>query len=62
MNTLMTMALVLLNGVIQDLLPEEHLTIDIHIINEQERELSLNAQGKHYEAIKEAIENEYFID
>ena len=47
---------------IQDLLPEEHLTIDIHIINEQERELSLNAQGKHYEAIKEAIENEYFID
>ena len=36
--------------------------IDIHIINEQERELSLNAQGKHYEAIKEAIENEYFID
>lgn len=44
---------------IKDLLPANHLTINITTLSETSREIELIALGEHYEIIKEVIENEF---
>lgn len=41
---------------IEDLLPDESLTINIEVIDEMSRHITIEAKGEHYEAIKEALE------
>ncbi|EHJ07201.1 tRNA (adenosine(37)-N6)-threonylcarbamoyltransferase complex ATPase subunit type 1 TsaE [Staphylococcus simiae] len=44
---------------IKDLLPSEHLTINISVLNDTTRQIDLIAIGKHYQQIKEAIYDEF---
>lgn len=41
---------------IEDLLPDESLTINIEVIDEMSRHITIEAKGEHYEAMKEALE------
>ena len=41
---------------IEDLLPDESLTINIEVIDEMSRYITIEAKGEHYEAMKEALE------
>lgn len=43
---------------ISDLLPYQHLTININVINENERTIMIEAQGAHYEMLREVVINE----
>ncbi|ASE36525.1 tRNA (adenosine(37)-N6)-threonylcarbamoyltransferase complex ATPase subunit type 1 TsaE [Staphylococcus pettenkoferi] len=47
---------------IQDLLPEEHLTINLAVTGEETRELTLEASGDRYQKMKEALEDELLTD
>lgn len=47
---------------IQDLLPQEQLTINIKTVNETTRDIEIQAIGKHYNLIKEAVEHEITIN
>lgn len=47
---------------IKDLLPDQHLTIDIKVNLDNEREIELVADGEHYNKIKERVINEFTID
>lgn len=47
---------------IQDYLPDQYLKITIQVINEEERELVLEASGLHYEKIKEVLDHVQFTD
>lgn len=44
---------------IKDLLPAEHLTINITVINDTTRQIDLVATDKHFQEIKEAIYDEF---
>lgn len=41
---------------IEPFLPEDFLKISINVVNEDERMISLSAHGKHYLAVKEALD------
>ena len=41
---------------IKDLLPKEALVINIKVIDESQRQITLEAEGNHYIAMKEALE------
>ena len=41
---------------IEDLLPNESLTINIEVIDETSRHIKIEAKGEHYEVMKEALE------
>jgi len=41
---------------IEDLLPNESLTINIEVIDETSRHIKIEAKGEHYEGMKEALE------
>lgn len=41
---------------IEDLLPNESLTINIEMIDEISRHITIEAKGEHYEVMKEALE------
>ena len=41
---------------IEDLLPNESLTINIEVIDETSRHITIEAKGEHYEVMKEALE------
>ena len=41
---------------IEDLLPDESLTINVEVIDEMSRHITIEAKGEHYEAMKEALE------
>ncbi|QSF52358.1 tRNA (adenosine(37)-N6)-threonylcarbamoyltransferase complex ATPase subunit type 1 TsaE [Staphylococcus sp. SB1-57] len=41
---------------IEDLLPDESLIINIEVIDEMSRHITIEAKGEHYEAMKEALE------
>ncbi|HBY83136.1 tRNA (adenosine(37)-N6)-threonylcarbamoyltransferase complex ATPase subunit type 1 TsaE [Staphylococcus sp.] len=41
---------------IEDLLPDESLTINIEVIDEMSRHITIEAKGEYYEAMKEALE------
>lgn len=41
---------------IEDLLPNESLTINIEVIDEISRHITIEAKGEHYEVMKEALE------
>ena len=41
---------------IEDLLPDESLTINIEVIDETSRHIKIEAKGEHYEVMKEALE------
>ncbi|AGZ24806.1 MULTISPECIES: tRNA (adenosine(37)-N6)-threonylcarbamoyltransferase complex ATPase subunit type 1 TsaE [Staphylococcus] len=41
---------------IEDLLPNESLTINIEVIDEMKRHITIEAKGEHYKAMKEALE------
>lgn len=43
---------------ISDLLPYQQLTININVINENERTIMIEAQGAHYEMLREVVINE----
>ena len=47
---------------IQDLLPAEHLTINLAVTGEETRELTLEASGDRYQKMKEALEDELLTD
>lgn len=47
---------------IQDLLPAEHLTINLTVTGEETRELTLEASGDRYQKLKEALEDELLTD
>lgn len=47
---------------IQDLLPAEHLTINLTVTGEGTRELTLEASGDRYQKMKEALEDELLTD
>lgn len=47
---------------IQDLLPAEHLTINLAVTGEETRELTLKASGDRYQKMKEALEDELLTD
>lgn len=47
---------------IQDLLPAEHLTINLAVTGEETRELTLEASGDRYQKLKEALEDELLTD
>ena len=47
---------------IQDLLPAEHLTINLTVTGEETRELTLEASGDRYQKMKEALEDELLTD
>ncbi|MCY1597971.1 tRNA (adenosine(37)-N6)-threonylcarbamoyltransferase complex ATPase subunit type 1 TsaE [Staphylococcus pettenkoferi] len=47
---------------IQDLLPAEHLTINLAVTGEETRELTLEANGDRYQKMKEALEDELLTD
>lgn len=47
---------------IQDLLPTEHLTINLTVTGEETRELTLEASGDRYQKMKEALEDELLTD
>lgn len=44
------------NQFIEDLLPNESLTINIEVIDEMKRHITIEAKGEHYKAMKEALE------
>lgn len=43
---------------IAEQLPPEHLTLNITMVDEQQRYIELSAQGQHYNEMKEVIERE----
>ncbi|MCH4355173.1 tRNA threonylcarbamoyladenosine biosynthesis protein TsaE [Staphylococcus sp. HMSC068D03] len=47
---------------IQDLLPKEHLIINIETLCETKRTIKLEAQGTHYLKVKEEVESEFIND
>lgn len=47
---------------IQDLLPKEHLIINIETLSETKRTIKLEAQGTHYLKVKEEVESEFIND
>lgn len=47
---------------IQEFLPEEYLVINITTINENQRQINIEAKGYHYTKIKEEIDNELTIN
>ncbi|MCH4404007.1 tRNA (adenosine(37)-N6)-threonylcarbamoyltransferase complex ATPase subunit type 1 TsaE [Staphylococcus haemolyticus] len=47
---------------IQDLLPKEHLIINIETLCESKRIIKLEAQGTHYLKVKEEVESEFIND
>lgn len=47
---------------IQDLLPKEHLIINIETLCESKRTIKLEAQGTHYLKVKEEVESEFIND
>ena len=47
---------------IQDLLPKEHIIINIETIKETKRTIKLEAQGTHYLKVKEEVESEFIND
>lgn len=47
---------------IQDLLPKEHLIINIETLSETKRTIKLEAQGTHYLKVKEEVESEFVND
>lgn len=47
---------------IQDLLPKEHLIINIETLSETKRTIKLEAQGTHYLKVKEEVEIEFIND
>lgn len=47
---------------IQDLLPKEHLLINIETLSETKRTIKLEAQGTHYLKVKEEVESEFIND
>lgn len=47
---------------IQDLLPKEHLIINIETLSETKRIIKLEAQGTHYLKVKEEVESEFIND
>lgn len=47
---------------IQDLLPKEHLIINIETLCESKRTIKLEAQGTHYLKVKEEVESESIND
>ena len=47
---------------IQDLLPKEHLIINIEALSETKRTIKLEAQGTHYLKVKEEVESEFIND
>ncbi|MBE7332821.1 tRNA (adenosine(37)-N6)-threonylcarbamoyltransferase complex ATPase subunit type 1 TsaE [Staphylococcus haemolyticus] len=47
---------------IQDLLPKEHLIINIETLSETKRTIILEAQGTHYLKVKEEVESEFIND
>ncbi|WP_053022403.1 tRNA (adenosine(37)-N6)-threonylcarbamoyltransferase complex ATPase subunit type 1 TsaE [Staphylococcus haemolyticus] len=47
---------------IQDLLPKEHLIINIETLSKTKRTIKLEAQGTHYLKVKEEVENEFIND
>ena len=40
---------------IQDLLPDNHLTINLTAVDENKREITIEAQGAHYAQLKEDV-------
>ena len=47
---------------IQDLLPKEHLIINIETLSETKRTIKLEAQETHYLKVKEEVESEFIND
>lgn len=47
---------------IQDLLPKEHLIINIETLSETKKTIKLEAQGTHYLKVKEEVESEFIND
>lgn len=47
---------------IQDLIPKEHLIINIETLSETKRTIKLEAQGTHYLKVKEEVESEFIND
>ncbi|KGJ27255.1 tRNA (adenosine(37)-N6)-threonylcarbamoyltransferase complex ATPase subunit type 1 TsaE [Staphylococcus haemolyticus] len=47
---------------IQDLLPKEHLIINIETLSKTKRTIKLEAQGTHYLKVKEEVESEFIND
>lgn len=47
---------------IQDLLPKEHLIINIETLSETKRTIKLESQGTHYLKVKEEVESEFIND
>ncbi|WP_285491406.1 tRNA (adenosine(37)-N6)-threonylcarbamoyltransferase complex ATPase subunit type 1 TsaE [Staphylococcus haemolyticus] len=47
---------------IQDLLPKEHLIINIETLSETKRTIKLEAQGTHYLKVREEVESEFIND
>lgn len=47
---------------IQDLLPKEHLIINLETLSETKRTIKLEAQGTHYLKVKEEVESEFIND
>ena len=47
---------------IQEFLPKEYLVINITTINENQRQINIEAKGYHYTKIKEEIDNELTVN